>query len=426
MRPDSYSRFFKLSILTLLVVFFGIAHNLCWLNPDTTRPTVYFSIPYGWEYNADSGLELESAIDFPRGMIEQKARIARPLKNALISLPIDLLGVVVPLSDRAELGLSYVLHHLMNLLLLIAVATILFRLGRRLDADPGALFIFWTLLLFLLLQPMATSHTGLFQVASPAFICLGVYSFVVGRKESERGYYLSAAVVAILCGFTVLIKQQYGPYLGVLGFALYFRKWVLAVIWAVLFHLPFLSYRGILKMSVIEWYSHEASAYGQGIWVLSDLQQNGLAETVMNLLQVSLKSLATYPAYYGLLMLVLAAIGILKAREGKEHVFRIFMIFFVLGNLAQTIAANRPRSYMSGDAFIVLALAAALGLREIASRYPHKRRLLYVGLSAVLGLHILVSLIGQINRPWTHPHDQLLRSGPLEGGNGQSAEADTR
>ncbi len=405
-----YERYFMWSVVALFLVFFIVAHGLCWLNPSTGRPSVSFPIPYGWEYDCDSGVELCSAIDFPAGMLREKFRIARPLKNALLSAPSRLLELVVPLSRKMKMGISYMGHHVMNFLLLFFVLLVLFRLGARAQVEPEGLFIVSVWLLFATLTGMATSHTTLFQIATPAMIMLVLLRSLAIEEWSRRDKIVSYILYSVLCGFTALIKQQYAPFLAVLAFVLLTRRWMLALIWATTFHLPLLFYRLSLHLTHIQWYNHEAQVHRQGVWWLDSLRSNGLLSTVKKFIEIAASSADLFASYYGLVLLGTAFLGFcVKPIDAFQRNLKLFAVLMVASNFIQTIGAARLKGYMFGDSFLVVALFFSAGYGFLLREYPESRITIRWCFAIFLIVNVGIVLASNVNLPWVSPLEQLQR-----------------
>jgi len=407
---EAYERYFMWSLIALFLVFFIVAHGLCWLNPSTGRPSVSFPIPYGWEYDCDSGVELCSAIDFPEGMLREKFRIARPLKNALLSVPSKLLELVVPLSLKTKKAISYIGHHLMNFLLLFLILFVLFRLGARARVEPEGLFVVSVWLLFATLTGMATSHTYLFQIATPAMLMLFLLRAMEIEEWSRRDKIVSYILYSALCGFTALIKQQYAPFLAVLAFVLLTRRWMLALIWATTFHLPLLFYRLSLHLTHVQWYSHETQFHRQGVWWLDSLRSNGLSSTVKKFMEIAASSADLFASYYGLVLLGTAFLGFcVKPIGAFQKNLRLFAVLMIGANFIQTIGAARLRGYMFGDSFLVVALFFSTGYGFLLKEYSSNRIAVRLGFFVFLIVNISIVLASHINLPWVSPFEQLQR-----------------
>lgn len=406
----AYERYFMWSLIALFLVFFIAAHGLCWLNPSTGRPSVSFAIPYGWEYDCDSGVELCSAIDFPEGMLREKFRIARPLKNALLSVPSKLLELVVPLSLKTKKAISYIGHHLMNFLLLFFILFVLFRFGARAQVEPEGLFIVSVWLLFATLTGMATSHTYLFQIATPAILMLFLLRAMSIEEWSRRDKVVSYILYSVLCGFTVLVKQQYAPFLAVLAFVLLTRRWMLALIWATTFHLPLLFYLLSLQLTQVQWYNHEVQIHRAGVWWLDSVQSNGLFSTVKKFTEIAASSADLFASYYGLVLLGTAVLGFcVKPIDDFQRNLRLFAVLMIGSNFIQTIGAARLRGYMFGDSFLVVALFFAAGYGFLLREYPDKRITIRWGFVIFLIVNISIVVASHINLPWVSPFEQLQR-----------------
>ena len=399
----------RLSLLSLVIVFILVAHNICWLNPFLHRPIVFLPIPYGWEYNKDSGLEIYSAIDFPEGMIREKCRINRPLKNAVLSGLIDLVELVCPLTRASKMHLSYALHHAMNFALMVFIIVVLYRTGLRAGIKPEGIFVIWFWFLFTVLLAMATSHTDLFQVASPTLLLWALIRLLA--LDDRRGRVFLYLLYAVLCGFTVLIKQQYAWYIAVTAFAFLTRRWLLGAVWLVAFHLPMLFYRLDLYIMGVKWYNHEAEVYGQGVWWLTSLRDSGLVGTLKGGFALLNASQEAFLSYYGIVVLGLAIVGVVF--QAGENVLRrrlgLLLILVIGSNFLQTIAANRPRAYMFGDSFPLIALFFSHGYEVMLRIYSKYEKCIRLLAAVFLLIHASIVVLSLVNLPWISPWDQLKR-----------------
>jgi len=427
---DINRRYLCWGILALFIVDFGVAHNLCWLNPDNRRPTVYHpTIYYGWEYNLDSGLEIRSAIDFPDGMILYRDRIARPLKNAVISVPITIIDTFFPLNDGQKIIMSYVLHHLMNFVVMAAVWIILLYLAQQLRIPATGVLMMYIIFLFHFLQALTTSHTGVFQVAITVFSAAVVYRLSQLKQHvKDSSFHWYVALYLFFCGFFILIKQDLAPFLALFLFALYRGYWKSLLIGSLSFIAPFFIYKGMLAVSGIEWYNHEVSQYGQGIWFLRgfcELDPNSIgwgAEFFILIVQQGLTTLAqlfsklwpslvAFVRYFGVVPTILAAsvFFIKDLRRKLNQNVKLLIVLLLMANVIQTIAAYRFKPYMFSDSFIIVALLFGMAFSWLQERYASST--IFKVLVAVWFVGALsIILYSMIHFPWVHPTDQLKRT----------------
>ncbi len=410
-KEENYRRYFYLATFWLLFVFFFISHNWLWLNPSTRRPTVSFPIPYGWEYSDDSGTELYSAIDFPSGMIREKIRIARPLKNAIISVFIDTAEIIYPLSDRLKLGMSYVLHHLMNLIVAFGIIGALFYLSKFYQLSAEGVFIAWLWLLFSVTVDLAQSHTYIFQAA------ISVLAFLVWKRILSFDKYsvckriILITIYSVFCGFTVLIRQDYAPYLAILLYAIFTRNKLIIIVGSITFNLPLLLYKQMLRMTGVPWYSHEVDTYGEGVWWLISYKKEGLFYTIDEFFSIVYSSYDAFSSYYGVLFFTICVIGFFCYQSRDEHLnkVKLFTILLIISNFIQTVGAGRPFGYMFEDSFIVLSLFFSQGYRRVLEMYPSQSHWVRLGFYCMIGLHLIMILFHALKLPWVHPFDQLKR-----------------
>jgi len=387
-----------------------VSHDIAWLNPcpgqpPTARPSP--AVPFGWEYNLDTGLELYSSIGFPDGMVRERLRIARPLKCALVSAGIDLVDAVHPLTAREKLGVAYALHHLMVFAVLAASCILLFRLAARHRVPLGGILFGWTWLIFNEPVRWGESHTFIFQVFDAIFL-LAVLQRLADLRTAFTGAAFQGLVFlyAFLAGFLLLVKQDLAPFVGLFAFAAAKRLWRYLPAFAAGLALPYLLYRGLLCAAGIPWYNHEAQAYGQaGGWFLASLRAGGLAAALADAGNLLARSLAVFYATFGLLV-PLAAVGAWAAwarRPPDTGASRPdWAPFLLLGAFIQIGAANRPLDYMFYDAFPSIACLAAIGGERLqsacAGRFPLRAAaILYLAAHGVLKLNAVLHL------PWRNP-----------------------
>jgi len=401
--------YFYLSLAWLLIVFFLIAHNLCWLNPSKHRPTVYFAIPYGWEYNLDSGLELKSAINFPWGMAKEKIRIDRPLKNAAISLLIDSIGFFYPLDERAKLGLSYVFHHLLNLLAALFVLYALSYLVRYYQLCAEGMFIAWIWLLFTIVTILLCSHTFIFQLAIPALAFLVWLKLRAAETHGFLKKCLTIGGYAVICGFAVLIKEDYAPFLAIFLYALATRNWCLLAVGSLFFFLPLLGYKFYLHQMGVPYHNYQIEHCRQGIVWLPGLLEKGFLFTVKKVLAWLGRAENAFLSRYGILFTAVCAMGFFKPISTKlqDPRIRLFAILFIASNFAQAIAARRFAGYMFLDSFIVLSIFFAEGYRILLSKFDEHTKGFRGGIYCWIGLHAVMAIFNLMHLPWMPPFEQL-------------------
>jgi hypothetical protein len=435
-------RHFRIGAAILVAYALLVSHNLAWLNisqGETGRmPNVFPSqrIPYGWEYNGDSGLELYSAIDFPAGMARERSRIARPLKNALISACIEIAAWVHPLTPRQKLGASYLLHHAMILLLPLAAYWFALRLALRQRVPlPGVLFC-WAWLVSENPGWWSISHTYVFQFVTTVFVlavlqrCTDIRS-AVGAREYAVLLYL----YWLLAGFLTLVKQDYAPFLAVLSFALYRRWFWQSAIGACGVVTPYLLYRALLRAARIEWYNHEVASYGQGTWFIASVGEKGLLPTVAKGLRHFEASCTGLLTSYGLLT-VLAAAGLLLAwrtlrdpvrgdatcspdcrrlpasndgpnTPGCHAVTRAgswlpLAASLLVWNIVQITATRNTDGYLYAGLFIPVAFCVSLAGAEIDRLWRFRVPLRAVAV-AYLAVHACIRLNELLRLPWQSP-----------------------
>lgn len=405
---NNSKRFIFISLVVLFFVFFFISHNTCWLNPSDHCPTIFFSIPYGWEYDLDSGLEIYSAINFPEGMIKEKTRIARPLKNALISAAINAVNCLHPLNDRLKIGMSYVIHHALNLSICIFLIVALVFLGNRYDVSFEGLSIAWIYILASIYDFLSISHTYLFQISISVVFLLVIHRIESINFSSKADRLVVSSVYAIFCGLFVLIKQDYAPYLAVILYYFLLRKNNDLFVWLVLFHLPYLCYRIILFLTGVEFYSHETNQYGQGIWFFTLFFQGEILLLIKKVTALIFESSNALFKQVGIVFFVVSIIGLLQPVFKSTTIkLKIFTSLLLGSTVIQTIAAARPIPYMFSDVVVPFALFFAVGYDFLMKEYYSHNRLIKYALWIAPILFFLGKIIVSIKLPWVSPVDQL-------------------
>lgn len=403
-------RYFWGGTLVMAIYILAISHNIAWLNPypgqnPTARPST--QVPYGWEYNLDSGLELYSSLDFPYGMQQEKLRIARPLKNAIISVGVNIVNIAHPLGFWEKVGVAYVLHHVMVLALLASAFYFLVCLANRHGVPLEGVLFCWVWLI--LNEPFrwAESHTFVFQVSNSIFLMAIVQRLADIRKDYTRNAYQGIVFLYMfLAGFMLLIKQDLAPFLALLGFALAMRLWRYLPVGCAAVALPYLLYRWDLKMADIPWYSHETAVYGQsGGWFTSILQHQGIGQALCASGNLFNCSLTTFYSTFGLLLL-LGVIGLWTSYAGRlsspRPLWLGLALFLIGGTFVQVWGANRPLDYMFYDAFPAIAFLAAIGYSQLQSARIGKLSMRKVFILYLI-IHGSLKLINCLHFPWKNP-----------------------
>lgn len=403
-------KFFGWGALGTVLYILLVSHNIAWLNPYPKQaPCIQPShtIPYGWEYNSDATIELYSSIYFPDMMAKFKVRIARPLKNAVISAMVAVADKAMHLTLKQQIGLAYVLHHLMTIVMLLLSLYLLLWLAARQGVAPAGMLVAWFWLIFNEPVRWAESHTFVFQMCTPVF-ALAILQRLADLRERLGGwrYQFWVFVYMLLAGCFLLNKQDLAPLLTTLLFAIYLRAWRWIPVGLLGAVLPYLMYRGLLVLMEIPWYNHEAVVYGQGIgWVLKIATQQGPAAALQAVINMCQSSLQNFFATYELLWIPVAfGIGALYVRSPQDGARRWLMAGLLLIGLTylQVVAARKPRDYMFYTSFGAISLFVAWGYQQLQERWRAPLRLSTVA-AAYLALHGIAKVVSVMHFPWRHP-----------------------
>ena len=402
-------------LLTVLVVF-AVSSNIAWLNPWPEKESFrgIESIPFMWQYNQASGVEILSAAYFPETYRTYTDRINRPTYPLAVYLIGNAIGLVAsPVADLSPLERAGAGYIVLKLLVFSLAALAMYDLLTRWLARDVAAFA--TLLMLLhahSIEFAAGFHTTELQVLTPIFV-LWLF-FRVTDRWGERSHGAprirrlgGLAGASVVVGVLMLAKQNYAVYLALILFALYKREWGAVVVSVVAHLLPLAAYLLFLRAVDIPYVNHEAATYDQGTWVLDLFRQNPI-QSLGQVIDSLWRSLVHLTGFFSVwLLLAVAALARIRSlRVDRDLLVGMGLFFFA--TWLQIFAANRYYDYMVSDVAIVVFALGAWMLFELVQFLP--QRLTGVVTKGVLLLWFVGNVLSFVHFPWIHPFDQPARN----------------
>ena len=397
----------RLDFYLLLMVLgaFVLGGAQAWYNPRpgfTPTVRVYERAPFLWQYDVDSYMNFHTAAHFPQVYAEHPIRMNRPLFFGLARLLAEGCYLAArPLVKLTPYQAAFWGFALLKLMIGLVWAMALARLLRP-YLEPAAILLAVGLILAqrFTLMSLATWHTYELQFVTATFIALMVL------RLAQRYSHARNLGFSLLVGLLMLGKQNYGPYLGALLFALSWGRWKESALSVAAHLVPLGVWMGVLYLMGLTYYNHEAATAGMGTWILRDFLGQGwwkMLEILRNYWTMYLRCFSAWaiPAGMGLVWLYLRSSG---QRPGRAEGWFIF--WAVAGNFAQYfISGKHFAGYLTSDLWPFIFGAAAAGIMAWP-RMAWPRRAPWAAALVVAGT-LIFSLLEWINLPWVHPLAQV-------------------
>lgn len=394
----------KIKIIIFMLVLFLISANMAWLNPFPEKEAykIHPKIPFLWQYNLASGVEILSAAYFPETYRTYKDRINRPVYPLLVKTIGTIIGFVllpiIKLSALESAGIAYIL---LKLFIYILGALLMYEILKRYISEKASLLaIFLCFSHWHMIEYFTTFQTTELQVITPIII---LFMFL---KLMESYSIKKNIGFSLIIGIIFLAKQNFAVYLALILLGLIKKEWKKVLLSIVSQSIPLIIYLIFLKIIKVPYYNHEAEMYRQGVWVVDLFHQNPL----LSIKQVcdSFYKLILHTGAYFSVWGFIAAYALASWKDiklNKNHL--LFFTLFFISTWAQVFAANRYFDYMIADfAFIVFGLAAFSFLRFLSIFKDNYSKLILI---SVISLWLLVNVFHFINFPYIHPYDQKAR-----------------
>lgn len=397
-----------------MLLIFAVSSNIAWLNPFPERDSFrgIQTVPFMWQYNRAAGVEIMSAAYFPDAFRTYTDRINRPVYPFAVWALGNTIGViaspVVNLGPLHRAGAGYVVW---KLLVYFVGALALFSILKR-WLEPPVAFL-GTLLTYFhyhMIEFVATFQTTELQVITPVLVIWLMLR--IADKEANWSLPRRMAAVAsasLLVGVMMLAKQNYAVYLAVLLFLAYKRRFIYAVVSAMVHLIPLGLYLIFLRIVEIPYVNHEAETYGQGVWMLELLRQSPIKSIQQGVdsLWLSLVHLSGFFSIW--LVAAIAALAHWRKLPVSKDVL-VFSGLLLFGTWAQVFVADRYYDYMLSDVAIVVFGLAVWLLWDILKRWDVQRPGIARSLSiAIVGVWFLTNILSFVHFPWVHPFDQPAR-----------------
>jgi len=391
-------------ILILLAVLatFLISANSAWLNP---RPdyavTKYPAIPFLWQYNIDSAVELFSGAYFPEYFRTTPTRINRPGFPIIVHLMAESLNILLkPFVSMGIIKYAAASYALMKLGIYFLAGACFYQLLLPYTGFVAALIAPILLVThYFAVQTMTTFVMTDMQILTPIFV---VFFF---SKLCDTYTPIKNILYSMIVGYLVLVKENIAIYCSVLLFALYFRKYKEVVLSLASSFVPYLLWRLYLHLHDITYHNDEESTYKMGIPYLLELLTYHpllLIQTVV----VSLKSFAeSCLLFHGLPFLVaIAYVKELLYVPKKNNLMIFFSLCIFMTWVQHFMARKLVVASMSGDFyFIPLAMFSSV----LAGLVCRQKRFNPTSLLIIfVFLWLCESILTQVHFPWVSPNDQ--------------------
>ena len=389
-------------IILLVLLCFTLAANLAWLNPSP-ESEVYKTtpeIPFFWQYNPDSGVEILSAAYFPEVFKTYKTRMDRP-GYPIISKSIGLIVgfFLSPFKELKPLEKAAAGHLVLKIFLFCSFGILAFEILANYLSKSYAFFAVFILLTHQFsISAFSTFHTLELQFITPVFL---TYFFILLIRNYSH---LRNILLSILIGIFMLSKPNYAFYLGFLFFGFIRGRYAETFISFISHLTPFLAYFLYLKIMGIEFYSLTTEHYGQGIWLFEKLPFVQFQD-LLTLIFVSISSFLNNLINHFNILFFISIVGFIHAYRKEVHVS--FLLIFILISMTwfQEFAADRYKNYMVADLSLIVVGFSIYYLKELLTNYSKKNLVLT---SSIVWLSF--NLFSLVNLPWVHPKEQISRN----------------
>jgi len=395
-----------LIVFSTILLSFLISSNLAWLNPRPgyevfKRP---HQIPFMWQYNKDSAVEIISGAYFPEAfkIDRYKARINRPTYPCLIFCIGSMIGFLSkPFMDLSPLECSGIAYLILKFIMYCTSALMMFRLIKEYFHEHVAITAI-ALLMFhsFAIISFSTFHTLELQFATPI---ISIFLF----NDLNKNYSHQKNILYSFCfGLLMLGKQNYAIYLAILALTVLHGNILKAGI-SVISHLfPLFFWMVFLKLYGLTYYNTEIEI-GQGVWILKEfIYQNPIE--MFNTICDSIKQYLIIVVNNYVIWIFLSAASFEKVkkvvpRKQSKNVF-LFILLCIAANWFQTFVSRRYLPYMSMDIAIFIFTFSAFYLNEIIgnSFIKHKQKIL----TFIILFWFIIEVFSFIHFPWVHPFDQ--------------------
>ena len=392
--------------LSIIFIIFIISSNIAWLNPapmkDSYQPNKY--IPFLWQYNSDSGIEILSAAYFPKVFKTDNTRIDRPMYPLVANTIGKIVGLVInpfySINDLEKTGIGYIL---MKLLMYISALVLSYEIIAKYFKDKK-IIIFTQFLIFFSAYSVlnaAVFHTLELQFITPI---IGIYLFL----NISNNYSLKKNLIfSLIIGILMLAKYNYAIYCSIILFSI-INKRILESILSIIFHLiPLIIYIYFLKFNGFN-YKFVGSEHGQISWLFDELFLLNFYTIIQTIYLSGVNYLILLEDSFDL-WLILFILGSYKLlRKENYHIF-FFIIIFIFFNWLQIFVSNRPKTYLTNDLMIVIypiVAFYAVHLLNLIKEIKIQKYLIIITFVIIA----TINMRGLVNFPWVHPYDQPAKN----------------
>ena len=392
--------------LSIIFIIFIISSNIAWLNPapmkDSYQPNKY--IPFLWQYNSDSGIEILSAAYFPKVFKTDNTRIDRPMYPLVANTIGKIIGLAITpfysINDLEKTGIGYIL---MKLLMYISALILSYEIITKYFKDKK-IIIFTQFLIFFSTYSVlnaAVFHTLELQFITPI---IGIYLFL----NISNNYSLKKNLIfSLIIGILMLAKYNYAIYCSIILFSI-INKRILESILSIIFHLiPLIIYIYFLKFNGFN-YKFVGSEHGQISWLFDELFLLNFYTIIKTIFLSGVNYLILLEDSFDL-WLILFILGSYKLlRKENYHIF-FFIIIFIFFNWLQIFVSNRPKTYLTNDLMIIIypiVAFYAVHLLNLIKEIKIQKYLIIITFVIIA----TVNMRGLVNFPWIHPYDQPAKN----------------
>lgn len=395
-----------LIIVMVVLSIFIISANLAWLNPNPEYVVkTNQRIPILWQYNGDATVEFLSAAYFPQYFRVDKTRINRPGYPFLGKILSEAYGILaLPIHELNPLQKGLLGYMTMKFLVFLSAAFSLYNIAKR-WFSPEVALLSVPLIFF---HPFAVTYSGTFhtselQFITPIFLVAMWLSLYDGYSHKKN---ISFSLIA---GILMLAKQNYAGYLAILTFSFFFlRKYRESILSFAVHLIPLGVWLITLKLLHIPYYNHEATAYGDGFWIFTDLLTRNVFEIIKVLANFTTEWIIAITKYFTIsIFFALLAFSLPEMREKITRPWIVFSLIFLGTNWLQFLAAKSFASYLSSDIAVLIFPLAAYSIYTFFDHYKLRRVI-----PVFLILYLFVGLTTLIHFPWVHPYNQTGITNP--------------
>lgn len=387
-------------IAGIILSIFIISANLAWLNPNPdyvvkTNPRV----PILWQYNGDATVEFLSAAYFPQYFKVDKTRTNRPAYPFVAKVLGETYGLIaLPFHELNPLQKGLLGYMTMKFLVYLSAALALYSIAKRWFSKEVALLSV-PLLLF---HPFAVVYSGTFHTSELQFIT-PIFLVAMWLNLADHYSHKKNIAFSVLAGLLMLAKQNYAGYLAILAFSfLYSRKYKETILSFAAHLIPLGIWLISLKLLHIPYYNHEATVYGDGLWIFTDLLTKNIFEIIKTLASFTTEWMLAITKYFTIsIFSALLAFSLPGVREKVSRAWIVFALILLGTNWLQFLAAKSFAAYLSSDIAVLVFPLAAYSIYTLFDTYGLRK-----AIPLFLALYLFVGLTTIIKFPWVHPYDQ--------------------